>query len=51
MNKRSQLLTVDGGANLLFGVALLTFPEPFFEALGIPPGPATVSTPPFSGEC
>ena len=36
MDNRSQLLTVDGAANLLFGVALLAFPRPFFEALGIP---------------
>lgn len=36
MDRRSRLLTVDGIANLLFGLALLAFPRPFFEALGIP---------------
>lgn len=36
MDNRSQLLTVDGVANLLFGIALLAFPRPFFETLGIP---------------
>lgn len=36
MDKRSQLLTVDGAANLLFGIALLAFPKPFFAALGLP---------------
>ncbi len=36
MDNRSQLLAVDGAANLLFGIALLAFPRPFFEALGLP---------------
>ena len=36
MDDRSRLLTVDGVANLLFGIALLAFPGAFFEALGLP---------------
>lgn len=31
-----RLPTVDGVANLLFGLVLLVFPRAFFEALGIP---------------
>ncbi len=36
MAHRSQLLTVDGVANLLFGLFLLASPGSFFEALGLP---------------
>ncbi len=36
MKGRAQLLTVDGVANLFFGVALVAFPRSFFEALGLP---------------
>ncbi len=36
MKRGSRLLIADGVANLVFGVALLVFPRPFFEALGIP---------------
>ena len=34
--RRSGLLALDGVVNLLFGVALLAFPRPFFDALGLP---------------
>lgn len=36
INTRTKLLTVDGAANLLFEVALLAFPRPVFEAVGLP---------------
>lgn len=36
MDLRSRLLTVDGAANLLFGVFLLALPRPLFEALSLP---------------
>ena len=36
MANRSQLLTIDGLANLLFGLFLLASPRSFFEALGLP---------------
>lgn len=36
MVTRSQLLTIDGVANLLFGLFLLASPRSFFLALGLP---------------
>ncbi len=45
MPRRSHLLTVDGVANLLFGIAVLACPEPFFRTLGLPwPGHSLYST-------
>ncbi len=36
MENRTRLLTVDGVANLLFGVFVLAGPRSLFEALGLP---------------
>ncbi len=36
MTTRSQLLTIDGVANLLLGFFLLASPRSFFDALGLP---------------